>query len=63
MDMTMNKPTDALAGPLHRVVLVAFIVAMNGYLLYRIGRIEAAIETLVLVVQSDGQRLSELEDK
>jgi len=25
--MTMNKPTDALAGPLHRVVLTALLLA------------------------------------
>ena len=52
---------DADAGLLHRVVLVALIVVMNGYIMHRLGRIEAVVENLVVVAQSDHRRLSELE--
>jgi hypothetical protein len=57
-DATMK---DADAGLLHRVVLIAWIVVMNGYLLHRIGRIEAVIQNLLVVAQSDNRRLDELE--
>ena len=53
--------TDADAGLLHRVVLVAWIVVMNGYLLHRIAQIERVVGNLVVAAQSDAKRLSELE--
>jgi hypothetical protein len=52
---------DADAGLFHRVFLIAWIVVMNGYLLHRIGRIEAVIQNLLVVAQSDNRRLDELE--
>ena len=54
---------DADAGLLHRVVLVATMLVMAGYIMHRIGRIEAVVENLVVVAQSDNRRLSELEAK
>ncbi len=54
---------DADAGLLHRVVLIAWIVVMNAYLLHRIAQIERVVGNLVLAAQSDAKRLSELEDK
>jgi hypothetical protein len=60
-DDAMTK--DADAGLLHRVVLIAWIVLMNGYLFHRIAQIERVVENLVVAAQSDAKRLSELEDK
>jgi hypothetical protein len=54
---------DVDAGLLHRVVLVATMLVMAGYIMHRIGRIEAVVENLVVVAQSDNRRLSELEAK
>jgi hypothetical protein len=60
-DETMTQ--DADAGLLHRVVLTAAIFVLAGYLMHRLARIEAVIQNLLVVAQSDDRRLSELEGK
>jgi hypothetical protein len=54
---------DADAGLLYRVVLIAWIVVMNGCLLHRIAHIERVVGNFVVAAQSNAKRLSELEDK
>jgi hypothetical protein len=65
---SQQPPTEANtqaadAGLLHRVVLIAWIVVMNGYLLHRIAQIERVVGNLVVAAQSDAKRLSKLEGK
>jgi hypothetical protein len=57
----ITQPADA--GLLYRVVLIAWIVVMNGYILHRVARVERVVENLVVAAQSDAKRLSELEGK
>ena len=59
----MNKLTDAFASSLYRVVLIAWIVVMNGYILHRIAQVERVLGNLVVAAQSDAKRLSDLEGK
>jgi hypothetical protein len=54
---------DAGAVLLYRVVLIAWIVVMNGYILHRIAQVERVLGNLVVAAQSDAKRLSDLEGK
>lgn len=63
--MSSQQPTTeaitqpAEAGLFHRVVLIAWIVFMNGCLFHRIAQIERVVENLAVAAQSDARRLPE----